>query len=80
MFQVKQQMGMLVPGWVTTTMLVMIQTPRNSSAWHNLYGCEVQPLDHCMDPAYSYIDYLLLGTQIAPTGSIFKLKFCHRLI
>ena len=38
--------------------------PRNSSAWHNLYDCVVQTLDHWMDPSSSHImfRYLLLSS------------------
>ena len=27
--------------------------PKNSSAWHNPYGCVVQTLDYCMNPLMS---------------------------
>ena len=34
----------------------MSLTPRSSSAWHNLYDCVVQTLDHCMDPSSSQLN------------------------
>ena len=46
-------------GLLVITMLAMSPMLINSSAWHNLYDCVVQTLDHCMDPSSFLISWRL---------------------
>ena len=35
---------------------------KNSSTWHNLYGCVAQTPDHCMDPSFFHEHFVVLTT------------------
>ena len=47
------------------------------SAWHNLYDCVVQTLDHCMDPFFSH-DYQSKGGKVQTSAaSLYRTECTH---